>query len=142
MAIDPTCPNCGSKTTQSVVMLVQSGTTTRNTTGVAVGGIGRRRGGGVHTSTSTTKSSLVASYAPPAKPTRIPAVLAFIVGGPMMVGGATNPVLGMIGLAVVIIGVFQWRKMPARRIEWEKQMERLNALWVCKKCGNEWTPAT
>lgn len=141
MAIDSTCPNCSSKTTQSVAMLVQAGTTTRNTTGVAAGASRGRKGGAVYGSTSTTKSALVARYTPSSKPGYGVAAVALIVGIALLPAGFNGaPVAGVMGAAGVVIGILVARGVPAAQRSWAVKMATLQALWVCKKCGHEWTP--
>jgi hypothetical protein len=117
-------------------MLVQSGTTVRRTTGVAAGGLGKRRGGGVHSSTSITKSGLVSSYAIPQRPQGF----VFIVGMLVGVVASLTLILAIVGIPLAIYCYKQFMKMPARVQTWKEEMERFYNLWVCKKCGHEWTP--
>jgi len=142
MAINATCPNCNSKTTQSVAMLVQSGTTTRNTTGVAAGAARGRKGAAVYGSSSTTKSALVARYTPQPKPGYSMGALLLLIGLGSIPGAfAGGPVLLYgVGLAGLVGGLIVIRAVPSSQRAWLAKMEKWSALWVCKKCGHEWTP--
>lgn len=136
MPIETACPNCNSQTTQRVTMLVASGTTVRKTQGAAMGASRRRSAGGVYGSTTLTKSALVAKFAPPRRPVGIHYILAIGLGGVLclFVVGA------LVGIPLIIWGVKQVKRMPARVEAWNAAMVRFNTLWVCKKCGHEWIP--
>ena len=137
MAIETNCPNCSSNSTQSVMMLIKTGTTTRKTRGMAAGATRRRMGGAAYGSTSTTKSSLVAQYSsfPPRPVGALPGLL-FLVSIGLWVGIFTIP-----------LGWMLWRKakrmlvpLKESQYEWDLAMIRRSKLWICKKCGNEWVP--
>lgn len=117
-------------------MLVKSGTTIRNTQGVAAGASRRRMGGGVYGSTTTSKSALVATYAPPQRPQGGIYIVAMVVGAI----GTLTVALAIVGIPLMIYGYRQMKRMPDRVQAWEEDLVRWSNLWVCKKCGNEWTP--
>jgi hypothetical protein len=123
-------------------MLVQSNTSTRDTVGVAAASSRGRKAGAVYGSKSVKQTALAAKYTPPSKPGYGVAVIAILIGIGLIPAGFAGgpPTATVMGFAAILIGVFLIRATPAKQRNWQARIDRLSKLWICKKCGNEWTP--
>ncbi|MCL1909182.1 MAG: hypothetical protein FWG12_07455 [Holophagaceae bacterium] len=158
MAIDSTCPNCNSNSTQSVAMLIGHGTFTGKTTGIGVGGAGFSGGLGlgVGVSSQNTKmmSDLAKRYVPPRKPDasiKYILLVGLAMAANMLVSVVAlsnknfGAILGCGGILFIIpLAIWVGRrisKSQRKKIqEWEARVEYLQKLWLCNQCGHEWIP--
>lgn len=143
------CPSCQSETTQTIKMVLLSGSSTSK--GKAVG-VDIRGDVAVADMSSKSRTNLAASLDPGAKPSDSDTGCGLGCGGAVavlgfaaMIGGAGAGVVFLI-LGLLVIG---WALMTsdsrkaalAKKIaQWEEKRSFMEGGWICHRCGYSWIP--
>lgn len=144
------CPSCQSPDTQSIKMVLLSGSASSKGRAVGVDSHGDIAVAGM---SSQSKTNLVASLEPGPKPDNGGAILGMgcgviigISGLPCFAFGIEGVVSGIVFLAIglAIVGGIaaaagDRRENLARRLAaWEAKVRMAESGWMCHRCGEKW----
>lgn len=150
--MDFNCPKCGSGDTQSVQILIESGTSRGTSRGAGMS-YSPGTGVGSHTTTTRTtlKTDLANKYTPGARPSQKIGYLIFgsifalfllfsLLGGDGQIGGFGFLWLFLSGFFFLMFVTGKKERMKRIAI-WEERVEYLSRAWFCHRCGSDWLPS-
>lgn len=139
----PKCPQCRSSHTQTVKMLVMTGSQQGS-----VVGVGASLGGGVGVAGASTASAhaLARSLDPGSVPgftlgIGCVAYIVFMVGliGAMLV--IEGELSGIVALAIAAAIVWaMWTNYKQQMKTWDSKKRIYDNAWICLQCGSNWVP--
>lgn len=149
--MDYKCPQCGAEDTQAIRMLLASGTTHMQSTGIGITGTGQI---GVAAFGGTSKSELVRRFDPGPDPTPTQGIgagvgwFAMAVGALIVIlafatGNSEASILGFVG---IVLGIYVFARIPSKEENlkatqaWQMKVEVAKSGWFCHRCGAAWTP--
>lgn len=147
------CPSCQSENTQTIKMVLLSGTSTTNGKIVGVDSSGDV---GVAGMSSNSKTNLAASLDPGPAPSdnsgagyfgcggfmALFGILALVTAGGEAAGCGGGALLA--GFILVVVGIVTSEKRAENLKEkmdlWNTRKNMADNGWICHKCGNIWLP--
>ena len=145
------CPKCGASDTQSIQMIVKSGTTHTQSTGIGFTGDGDI---GVASFGGTNKSELAKQFEPGSDPSGergAVGIVAWVLIGIGLIEIFACVIAGLsylsfFGVLFLLAGWYVFLRAPSSEENakasavWQQKMDIFNNGWFCHRCGTSWKP--